>query len=308
MTIRTKAELLEIFGDNATGNITAQDLRDFVNSNLSFLGVRISTTPFTLSNMNDAAVALPGSSLIILPPVDSYGDRIMSIVNNRGQSVLVGAAAGDTISGESNITVPDRFNVKLTVDPAGNNWLSELVPDEPTILNLLDVFGVHTGNAGAVLVVTPAEDGMEFKQIDSARVFAAQEGNAVDTVPITDGVFLDAALTLVGLDLLNFTVAGAVLTYTGADPVKALVHWDLFVRKGSGGGADVNARFKLHVNGVSVGAMTGRDALTTGSGVGVSVHVIVDLVQNDTIELRVASIGNTRAILITDTNVTVLAR
>ena len=80
MTIRTKDELLVLMEDNATGNITAQTMRDFVESNLSVSVVSATVTPFDVSEMADAVIAGPGASLINLPVVDAYGDRTGSVV------------------------------------------------------------------------------------------------------------------------------------------------------------------------------------------------------------------------------------
>lgn len=129
-TIRTKAELLALFADNITGDITPQDMRDFVVSNLTAESQTETVSGTTVATNADVFVALLAASDVTLPAVSSYGNRSITIYNLTGGSLTVNAAIGDDIEGAGSVDIDSGKAAILASPEVGFSWVSLLNTSE----------------------------------------------------------------------------------------------------------------------------------------------------------------------------------
>lgn len=159
--IRTKAQLLALFADNVTQNISPQDVRDFVLSNNVQL-VQTETAPAILVDETDFFLADPGCTDLQLTQLAGYGDRSLSVSNASGGDLVLAAAPFETLGGELTLTLPDGAFAIIGSEAAGTDWQILLNTGNATFISLRDTPADYTGQANKHVVVNGTEDGLDF--------------------------------------------------------------------------------------------------------------------------------------------------
>jgi len=119
--IRTKDQLIALMADNSTGDITPQDMRDFVVSN-NVQEIQQDTSPAVLDSHSDVFLAQAGCNALTLTTLADYGERNLQIFNNSGGDLVITPDGAETIGGEASTTLADKSYLLLGGD-AGTEWL-----------------------------------------------------------------------------------------------------------------------------------------------------------------------------------------
>lgn len=154
-TIRTKDELLALFADNITGDISPQDLRDFVVSNQVSENQIESISGQAISVTTDNFYAQVGATEATPPPADDYGNRALIVANSSGETLTINAAVGETVDGGASVSIDDnQFAILSSNDVAA--WQQIVNTSE-------EVDAIHQGddvsllnNDAGYLTSTPA--------------------------------------------------------------------------------------------------------------------------------------------------------
>lgn len=265
-TLRTKPELLALMADNATGDITPQDMRDFIASN-NVQEVQAPSAPAVLDPLTDFLLALPGCNTLDLSTVAAYGNRSLQIANASGGDLVVNAAGGETIEGTSSITLADQAFVLLGAESVAPNWLTIIRTDvsEPPFDFCLGYFN---------------------------------ESVAITNIVSTVYVDINDSLTQ-GPKSPDFVVIGDELIYSGADKIYAI---DVSASAGKTLGSNENYTFALSLNGTPQDPTMGA-ALANGVKTTVPLQTIVVLTDGDTLKVQVRGDTTSDDLIVTDLSI-----
>ena len=221
MTIRTKAELLALFADNTTGDISARDLRDFVDSNLTQNVQSESSSGQTINALSDFFVFEPGATDAILPDAVTYGSRGVELANASGGPVVINASGSDTVDGGASIIIDHEQYARLY--PQGTDWavVIKTVTDKREFSLQVGASGVTVAGAyfksadvtmddvnmgfAMPLSATLKVASIQRSDVDAADVEILKNGVVVETIASTTATTLDLTLNteFAGGDLLS---------------------------------------------------------------------------------------------------------
>lgn len=122
MAILDKSELLASFPDNTGGDITAENMRDFVESSQTLRLAVISTTTVIILDTIDAVLADPGASSISIPAIAIFKNRPLRIFNQSGGNITINPNGSETISGLSSLVMADNRTVQLFAENSATDW------------------------------------------------------------------------------------------------------------------------------------------------------------------------------------------
>lgn len=133
MTIRDKTELLALFADNTSGDISPEDLRDFVVSNQAVTRQDVATPGTTLTPETDAALVQAAD--VTLPLAADYKQRKLVIKNISGGDCTINVSLGDTLDGGATLVIRDQAFIELLRSSA-TEWSVLQRSDIPRLLNI----------------------------------------------------------------------------------------------------------------------------------------------------------------------------
>ena len=265
-TIRTKAELVLLMADNSTGDISPQDIRDFVVSN-NVQEVQAESAPAVLDPLTDFFLAFTGCNDLTLTTIAAYGERTLSVANATGADMVINADAGETIEGLSSITVADEAFILLGAEASGTNWLTLFRTD----------------------IDAPPDD------------YAIGYFNeSVSITNIIADTYVDVNENMVqGLKSADFSVIGDELLYSGENKTFAV---DVVASAGKTMGSIENYTFALVKNATPQTPTIGI-ALTNGVKDTLPLNPIVMLTDGDTLKVQVRGEGTSDDLIVTDLSI-----
>ena len=265
-TIRTKAELVLLMADNSTGDISPQDIRDFVVSN-NVQEVQAESAPAVLDPLTDFFLAFTGCNDLTLTTIAAYGERTLSVANATGADMVINADAGETIEGLSSITVADEAFILLGAEASGTNWLTLFRTD----------------------IDAPPDD-----------FCLGYFNESVSITNIIADTYVDVNESLTeGLKSDDFSVIGDELVYSGEDKVFAV---DVSAAAGKTMGSIENYTFALSKNGTPQAPTIGI-ALTNGVKDTLPLQLVVTLSDGDTLKAQVRGEGTSDDLIVTDLSI-----
>jgi len=167
-------------------------------------------------------------------------------------------------------------------------------------LTLIDAVSLTSGVGGSTIVATDATitgdgtlgDPLSILTTSSSFAHFSQEGNMAETVLVSQNVFENINCLLTGQLLSNFTVLNNTITYIGVSPINVEIAVSISV-KPSGNKKD-SFFVKAFKNG-SI-ALNGRSQCqikvqetTSNLIIPSPFFTVASLVQNDTIDLKIAN-------------------
>lgn len=288
MAIRTKTELLNLFADNNSRQITAERLRDFVDSNLAIDFENASSSPYTVGDTADVVVADPGASVLNLPPIADFKDRGLTILNRSGGQITVVADSSETIELLPSVSLENLQNIAILTQVAQTNW--DIISTNRSLFTFLrDTPNFYIGSAGRIVVVNNAEDGLEFivnPSTQTANFF--EEDNALATTIVDLVTFEDLNINLAANSLntlTDFSVSGNTITKTTTGTTVFSIWWSMDGAPVTGN----NRMYSLKVFKNGSTALDGHVTLTASANrdQAGSMVTLVSLTQNDTLDFKV---------------------
>lgn len=189
-------KILLNFPDNASQQITAESMRDFLDdfvaSNLIQQPVSVTAPNYVMPEEIDTILLEVGADTVFLPDIGLHKDRFLFIGNASGETVLFKPDGTDTIDGKTELNI-----LNGTVG----------------ILSPFDALGV----SGDWQVVSNTRDKITI------NVFV--EDNSTETVIVTQGVYEDMNISLSEIDPSPFfAVSGNTVMYIGDIPISAEIN------------------------------------------------------------------------------------
>jgi len=272
--ILSKTELFNAiqtkFPDNFSGQITAQDIRDFlddfVTSNLIQHPESVNSTPYIIDSKIDSILFEAGSLNANLPPILEHKDRFLFIGNASGATVEIFADGTDTVNGQSSLKILD----------------------------------------GTVGIIAPFGTLTDWQTVSNTRarisVTICEEDNALETVINTTGVYEDINCNLGACGGSNlFSVANNVVTYLGDIDLEFEVNASFSVICDSN---DKMTAFKVIKNKgeVSEAFLDGKTMTNAHSSKDANCTLFARtmLTKNDKLHYVVASVENTANLTVTN--------
>ena len=125
MTQKTKAELDVLFGDNTSGDIGADDARDFIDSAIGTRYVSSEDGAVTLDR-DDEVVVCDGSVAgftVTLPAASGYTHKVYTIIAKDVSSgnIVVDGDGAETIDGAATQTLDAAYE-SITIVCDGTEW------------------------------------------------------------------------------------------------------------------------------------------------------------------------------------------
>lgn len=199
MAIRTKAELIALYADNVSGDISASDLRDFVNSNLSLEFLNVTSTPVTAADTTDIIIGLTGVGTVNLPLIASFKDRALIITNDSGSFTMTIDPDGiETIAGLSSLTMLPGRAVFLYSELGSTDW-NIIIDNLGQFINLQDTPTSYVSDPNKFLRVDALSTQVTFQDTEftfNADTPSSFSGAANQHVTVNGGetalVFTDA--------------------------------------------------------------------------------------------------------------------
>ncbi len=183
MAILTKAELLASFPDNTGGDISAQNVRDFVESNLVKEIVLSTSTPLAISASSDLIVFNSGSGIGNLPPIADLKNRGIILINRSGGDISINPDGSETIEGGSSLTMRDNLAVTLISEQTLTDW--DLISlNEFLFTQLADTPSSYSGASLQGVRVNTGETALEFFE-----VFDTQQATATGSTTESTATF-----------------------------------------------------------------------------------------------------------------------
>ena len=292
MALRTKSELLALFADNTSGDISAEDLRDFVDSNLALDIQTIALAFDTVLDKSDLVYLSTGANIIELPDIANFKNRALIIYSDTIGLSQINAAAGQSIESQSSRFLKTGDSVTIApqvINP--NNWalistrINELVDLRDTPISYL-------GQALKYLRVNATADATEF--VERSYAGANEEGNALTTTINVAGTFEPINCNMTG-SANDFTIASNAATYTGADTKPFLFTFSVSVSRQNGVLSQLVV--KAFIDGTTgIPGQCSFNATDNGvnenDGVGV-VSGFVELANGESIEIEIANVVGT---------------
>ena len=265
-SIRTKDELIALMADNSTGDISPQDLRDFIVSN-NVKQVQEESSPAVLVAETDVLLAFPGCSTLDVTTIAAYGNRALEVVNASGGDLVITPAGGETIENAGSLTLADEAYIVLGAEISTTNWLTLIRTD----------------------IQRPPDD---------FCMGYFNESIAITNI-ITD-TYVDVNETLTqGLKSADFSVIGDELLYAGEDKTFAI---DVTAAAGKTMGSVENYTFAISKNGTPQAPTIGI-ALTNGVKDTLPLSLVVTLSDGDTLKVQVKGEGTSDDLIVTDLSI-----
>lgn len=292
MAILTKAELLASFPDNTAGDISAEDIRNFVESNLTLEIQAVTSSPFNVVVTTDALILGPGASVVNLTSVAGFKDRTLVIINKSGGTVTVNPDGTDTIEELTSLSMNDLRVVSLAAESTAPNW-DILIDNETTLLRLTDTPSSYSGQAGKTLSVNSGEDAIEFTNPATQTAVFFEETNT-NLTTINDLVTfedLNISIAASGMDTLSgFSVSGNTITKDSAGTGLFYLTWMTDGEPDTG--ASRAYTMKMFKNGSTSIPGASKLSVTANLPETAGVLALVSLTLNDTVDLKVRADTN----------------
>ena len=152
-SIKTRQELYNAFADNNSGDITPEDVRDFVASNLSLQEERLNAPGTVIDFLTDICFLEAGANQVFIPQYVNYGARTLRLVNATGGLVTVDCEPGGTIAGQNPFPLPNGATIEISPSPTPLAWdivlfADPLQPDAKSICAMANQNGnFQVGNS-----------------------------------------------------------------------------------------------------------------------------------------------------------------
>ena len=140
--IKTKSELYTAFADNNSGDITPQDVRDFVASNLGFEEQRLNAPGAVIDFLTDICFLEAGCNQVFIPQYVNYGTRTLRLVNRSGSDVQVDTEPGGTIGGVSPYILAPNATIEVSPNPSPLAWDINLLAEPVGSQRILSSFSL----------------------------------------------------------------------------------------------------------------------------------------------------------------------
>ena len=184
MAILTKAELLASFPDNTGGDISAENLRNFVNSNLSLEFLTISSTPVTVAETTDIIIGINGAGTVNLPAIVSFKDRALVITNDSTISTMtIDPDGAETINLQSSLVMSPGRVVVIYSELGSTDW-NIIINNLGQFINLEDTPSSYSGASLQGVRVNTGETALEFFD-----VFDIQQATATGSTTESSATF-----------------------------------------------------------------------------------------------------------------------
>jgi len=125
MTQKTKAELDALFADNTSGDIGADDARDFIDSTVGTRYVSSEDGAVTLDRDDDIIVCDGSVSgfTVTLPAASGYTHKVYTIIAEdvSGGNIVVDGDGAETINGAATQTLDAAYE-SITIACNGTEW------------------------------------------------------------------------------------------------------------------------------------------------------------------------------------------
>ncbi len=183
MTLLTKDQLLTSFPDNTAGDIVAENMRDFVDSNGSKAVSITSSAIFAIPDIADSVIFQSGSATGNLPSIADFKNRPLILDNRSGGNITINPDGSETIGGVSSLLIPDGIIVAIFGEISQTDW-QILSTSEISFTQLTDTPSSYSGASLQGVRVNTGETGLEFFD-----VFDIQQATATGSTTESSAAF-----------------------------------------------------------------------------------------------------------------------
>ena len=310
LLLTLEAEYQILFPDNSTHEINPEDLRVFMQSQIDYLNVSLSSSnlqrPETeivpgdiilteadidqnVRRVHTAAI----STTMTLPPITpDLEDITITGVTTTSAPLTFAPTGGDTIRPLGFSAIADVGDYQITV--INGEWIRTFTTRINTFAKLEDTPQNYTGSAGKRVGVNDSEFALEFADPS----FAQGQFESVATTDILSGVYVDVNEPMVsGPASPDLTVDPTEIIYTGTLDKTFAVDVSVSAEKTSG--TVQQYRWTVSVNDIPVGpAITATYA--NGNFGTTALNQILTLSTNDTVKVQVQGVGTADDIVVGD--------